>query len=64
MVLRDGNALQADILTTCVWRQDGAAGSLCRAASLSASLSDGFDAKDWNGAPLLWEMNLCFLMNP
>ena len=60
MVLRDGNALQADILITCIWRQDGPVGSLCRIVSLSASLRDEFDTEDCIGAPLLLEMNLCF----
>ena len=60
MVLGDGNALQADTLITCIWRQVGPVGSLCRTVSLSASLPDEFDTEDCTGAPLLREMNLCF----
>lgn len=60
MVLGDEKPLQADIFITCIWRQDGAGEGFCREVSLNASLSDGFDTKDWNGTQLQWEMNHCF----
>lgn len=60
MVLRDGRALPADIFITCIWRQASAGEGFGKEVSLNASLSGGFDVKDWNGTRLQWEINRCF----